>query len=459
MDIGDVPDSPISGSFQVKGTAVMGRNARGTLPQMRLHKRSGTARVRVGHKEYTLGRWGHPETHRKYSDFIHAFVHGRAAPPAADGSDDAARHQPSPKPVVESSPASAPAGLIEDRPAGGAITVAELCARYLVHAERYYAAPNGDTTTTLGNAKMAIRALSPYDDVPADRFGPLLLRALMESMVGREGRRKSADGKRLPMPRVTINATIKQVRYMFKWAASVELIPVTVSQALSSVPLLKKGRTTAPELPPVRPVAEEVVERTLPHLPRVIADMVRVQRYIGCRPGELCRMTPAELDRSQAEWEWRPTKHKTSWRDEDRVLAIGPRAQAILMPYLDRDPSLPCFLPAESEAFRNAERRAARKSPMTPSHRARRERARRKLRSQKPYDEKAYRRAIVRACELHGIHAWSPNQLRHAAAQEARQKLGLDAAQARLGHKHAKTTEIYAKSTLEKARLVAQMMG
>ncbi len=281
----------------------------------------------------------------------------------------------------------------------------------------------------------------------------------MDRMVGQPGRRKSSDGKRLPKPRVTINATIKQVRYMFKWAASVELIPVAVWQALSTVPLLKKCRTTAPELPPVRPVAADVIERTLPHLPRVIADMVRVQRYIGCRPGELCRMTPAELDRSGKEWVWRPTHHKTSWRDEDRMLAIGPQAQAILMTYLNRDPSLPCFLPSESEAQRNADRRAARKSPMTPSHRARRSKARRKTRSTRPYDEKAYRRAIVRACEAHGIPAWSPNQLRHAAAHEARQKFGLDAAQARLGHKHAKTTEIYAQSTLEKAKEVAQLLG
>jgi hypothetical protein len=44
----------------------------------------------------------------------------------------------------------------------------------------------------------------------------------------------------------------------------------------------------APELPPVRPVDDEVVEATLPYLPEIVADMVRLQRLTGARPGEVC---------------------------------------------------------------------------------------------------------------------------------------------------------------------------
>jgi hypothetical protein len=40
------------------------------------------------------------------------------------------------------------------------------------------------------------------------------------------------------------------------------------------------------------------VERTLPHLPPMVADMVRIQRFVGCRPAEVCLLRPADLDRS-----------------------------------------------------------------------------------------------------------------------------------------------------------------
>jgi hypothetical protein len=137
----------------------MGRNARGTLPQLRLHKRSGTARVRVGHKEISLGRWGHPETHRKYSKFLHDFVQERTAAPEQAFDSETFRYELPPNPADEPVTLSAPAANAPDRLFEGALTVAELCARYMAHAQKYYAAPNGATTTTLGNAKMAIRAL------------------------------------------------------------------------------------------------------------------------------------------------------------------------------------------------------------------------------------------------------------------------------------------------------------
>jgi site-specific recombinase XerC len=42
-------------------------------------------------------------------------------------------------------------------------------------------------------------------------------------------------------------------------------------------------------------------------------------------------------------------------------------------------------------------------------------------------------------------HRWSPNQLRHAAATEIRQRFGLEAAQVVLGHSRADVTQVYAE--------------
>ena len=73
-----------------------------------------------------------------------------------------------------------------------------------------------------------------------------------------------------------------------------EMIPVSVYQAIATVPGLKRGRTTAREPAPIGPVDNDTIEATLPlHLPPVVDDMVRLHRLLGCRPGSYVRFVPA----------------------------------------------------------------------------------------------------------------------------------------------------------------------
>ncbi|MDR3233259.1 MAG: tyrosine-type recombinase/integrase [Planctomycetaceae bacterium] len=58
---------------------------------------------------------------------------------------------------------------------------------------------------------------------------------------------------------------------------------------------------------------------------------------------------------------------------------------------------------------------------------------------------------FFRACVKAGIEIWSPNRLRHSAGSKVREKYGLEYAQAVLGHANAKTAEIYAEVSFEKA--------
>ena len=125
-----------------------------------------------------------------------------------------------------------------------------------------------------------------YDHVPAIRFGPLAIRAIQQHLVERRLARK------------TINHVCGVVKHMFRWAASIEMMPVTVYQALATVPGLRKGRTAAREPEPVVPVEDPVVDATLPNLSLVVADMIRFQRLTGCRPGEVCQLRPMDIDRS-----------------------------------------------------------------------------------------------------------------------------------------------------------------
>lgn len=84
---------------------------------------------------------------------------------------------------------------------------------------------------------------------------------------------------------------------------------------------------------------------------------------------------------------------------------------------------------------------------------------RKKLPSRKPgarYTSQSYARAITRACEVHGIEHWTPNQLRHGFATEVRKRYGLEASQVLLGHSQVGTTQLYAQRDATKAVEVAQ---
>jgi hypothetical protein len=50
-----------------------------------------------------------------------------------------------------------------------------------------------------------------------------------------------------------------------------EIVPLSSWHGLLTVEPLRKGRTTAPERPPVRAVPDEITEATLPHLPSLVA--------------------------------------------------------------------------------------------------------------------------------------------------------------------------------------------
>ncbi len=203
------------------------------------------------------------------------------------------------------------------------------------------------------------------------------------------------------LSRKTANQRIDRVKRMFKWGAASELIPAGIPQALSMVEGLKRGRSEARETAPVRPVEDTVVEATLPHLPEVVGDMVRLQRLTGMRPAELCMIRPLDLDRSADVWTYRPESHKTQHHGKERIVYIGPQAQGVLLRYLARDAAAYCFRPVDSEAKRLAARHAARRTPLSCGNKPGTNRkAKPKRKAGDGYGVNAYRRAIYRGCDL-----------------------------------------------------------
>lgn len=384
------------------------------LPKYCKHRGTGQAVVTIEGRDIYLGKYGSRASRAEYDRLIGEYI--------AAGR-------------------SLPCEYVED-----GLTLAELAIRFTKHAKTYYL-KDGKPTSEQGEYRLALRiARKKYDKELARNFTPLKLKAVREKML--EG----------GLCRYTINRRIGRLVRMFKWAVAEGLVPVETYQALATVEGLKKGRSTAREAAPVRAVSLDDVEATLPHLPPIVADMVRVMMLTGARPNEMCIMRPCDIDRSDDVWIYTPSTHKTEHHDQERVIAIGPRAQGVLTAYLDREDSAFCFDPRESEKLRRIEQRRARKTKVQPSQKDRSK----KKPKRKPgthYTTESFRRAVHRAADLAGVEKWSPNRLRHLRATEVRSRFGLDHAQAVLGHATADTTQIYAELAQEKAAIVAREIG
>lgn len=338
-----------------------------SMPKYRSHRASGQAIVNLYGRDFYLGPHGTKASKLEYDRLIGEWI---------------AAGRPSVAPVRQSD-----------------ITIVELSVTYRRWGEGYYR-KNGKPTDTIFQIRRATELVcEKYGRTAAAEFGPLAFQAFQASLIARGLSRK------------TINHFTSTVRRMFRWAVTRELVPAAVFQALVAVPHVPKDRTGARETPPVRPVEDVVVEVTLPHLPTVVADMVRFQRLTGCRPGELCLLRPLDVDRSQEVWRYRPVSHKTQHRDMERVVFIGPKAQDVLRPYLLRPADAWCFSPAESEKHRREARHAARKTPPscgnTPGSNRK---SRPKRRARDRYTNDSYNRAIQRGCEAaYGM----PKELRY----------------------------------------------
>jgi integrase len=405
------------------------------VPSYRYHKASDQAVVVISGKSYYLGGWETPASRAAYRRVVAEHWHPDPGPTAA------------------------PPGTISP-PA----TIVELMLAYWRRRVIGYYLKDGRPTSERDNIRQAIRFVRRlYGPTPAADFGPLALKAVRRAMI------ESGRCRRL------INKDVHRIRAMFRWAASEELYPASQLAGLKAVEPLEAGRSGARDHAPVAPVDEAIVLATLPHLAPRLAAMARLQLLTACRPGEVCSIRPRDVDRSDpACWVYRPGSHKGQHHGRERVIAIGPKGQAVLTPYLLRNPDDYCFSPHEAVADREARRKQG-----SGGRKAARPRPGGK------YTKDSYRVAIARACDRafthptivkrRGVplseaeaaelkawrkaHRWHPHQLRHTAATAIRASYDLEAAQVILGHSKPDTTLIYAERSIDRAREVMGRIG
>jgi integrase len=386
--------------------------------------------------------------------------------------------------------------LAEWRAAGGGagtpsgLTVNELLVAYWRHVESYYRDPDGRPTSERHCLRAALRPVRElYGYHPAAEFGPIALKAVRDRLVAAGGSRG------------TVNKHVHRIKRAFRWAVAQELVPASVYHGLQAVAGLARGRSPARETEPVKPVPEPVVAAVLPFVLPPVAAMVELQRLTGMRPGEVCRVRACDVDVSGAVWLYRPARHKTQHLGRERVIPIGPRAQAVLKPFLTLSTQAYLFSPVRADEEWRAAKRAARRTKVYPSEHGRRKGgAPRRLGER--YATRQYAQAVERGCDRafpppadlargqvpggrgrprwetpaewrarlgeqkwaelaawRRGHRWHPNQLRHTHATEVRRRFGLEAAQVVLGHTHANVTQLYAQRDLALALKVAAAVG
>lgn len=292
------------------------------------------------------------------------------------------------------------------------MSVREVVASWKVWGRGWYGQRTGNRVDWMRHVFQVL--LPEFGDTPAIEFSPKRLKQLREILVSKGNSRGY------------VNQQIARLTAIFRWAVEEELVPIDVYQRLATVRPLQRGRTAAREPDPVGPVDEATIRRTLEVIHQPVADMIRVQHLLGCRPSELCSLRVDDIQPMGDLHVIVLKHHKTAWRGKSRVIPVGPQCWTILATYLEgRTPG--------AYVFTNNRRGF--------------------------YDTASYRRAIRRACLDHRIPRWSPNQLRHARATFLRATCGLDVAQAILGHSSASTTERYAAPLGKAAADAAKQFG
>ena len=368
------------------------------MPSYRLHKPSGQAVVTLAGRDYYLGAHDTPQSRERYDQLLGRWLLTRQAPP-----------RPCDHAGVE------------------VLTVAQLLLAWLKGYATAKYVKQGRPTSELHSAKRAVRfAVEQCGALPAADFDLRQLRSLRNALV------KSGYA------RTYCNAVTSRLKLAWRWAAGEQLVPAGLIHELYAVRNLQRGEIVdgvpVVEAPPVLAVKPAIVEATLAVCTPTVRDLATVERLTGMRPCEVLGLRPCDLNcdgdladgsRFAGVWVYDVPDYcnKMAHKGQARVVFLGPKAQAVLRPRLDRQPP-----------------------PLSPLLAG-------------DVGRGWYNRQLLVASERAGVEPWSPNQLRHLRATEIRSLYDPDAARTVLGHRLAGVTGRYAEADLAKAARVMREIG
>jgi integrase len=403
-----------------------------SVPKYRKHRASGQAIVTINGRDHYLGPHNSKASKVQYDQLVNQWL--------------ASHRNPS-------------FGLPQeqiDEP-----SLSDLMNAYRKWAIKYYRHPDGKPTGTADNIAPLMRRLRQwYGKLPLSEFTPLAFKDVIKRLIN-EG-----------LSITTVNDYIARVKHMFRWGVSEELVGEPLQRRLDTVSSEHQGRSEAKPKRIIYAIADDIVEETIPRMPVIVQSMVQLQRLTGMRPAEVCQIRPCDITRKDDMWLYSPYQHKTQHHGKTRTIVLGAKARELLKPFMDGEPELFCFNPRRSREIQLAKKSAARVVPLSCGNKPKK---RRKLNGGPCYDVHSYRRAIHRACDLafkpanklagddlkkwQSAHRWSPNQLRHALAEQVQGIGDIEAVAAVLGHSKIDTSKIYAKHNLKLAIDTMRQIG
>lgn len=435
------------------------------IPKLCFHKSSQQFYAWHDGKRHHFGA-DKPEAEKRYKAFVAALVN--APPPPTRAVERPSAHP------------------------GPELTVAEAAVLYFRHIQA--ALKGGRKDRQVSRVKAAMLDLQTVcGEMPVRSFKGKAFELVQRHLVKRKIRRQTKSAN----PRFDANASIsrqyanmlcREILTCFSWLVKEEIVPPDNLAIMREVSFIKE-QDGVRESPRVTPVSPAVVEATLAGCHPILQSMIRLQQITGMRPGEICAMRRCDISTLPTErlslpksnyevaareidgvavWLYVPASHKTLWKRKPRVVLIGPKAQEILKPLLNREPTAHLFNPNEAVIIWRQLQREKRRSPVQPSQRDRRRQCP-KLLPRQFYTNEAYGQALARTINrlneerkeagLPPIPSWAPNQLRHFVATEVAERFDEATAAALIGHCGLDTIKVYAEQAIGKAAKAAAEMG
>lgn len=405
----------------------MSRLPSGSVPGLRRHVR-GYGVVRLNKIDHPLGPWPDP---------------AGPAPPGVT----AAYHEAIARWLAGGKKPLARAGREPEKP----LLVKDLCGRFLEFAKGEYPAGSKEPE----NYRLAFAPLEAlFGLTPAAGFDAPKLELVRADMLRRAWCRRHA------------NRQVNRVKRLFRVAARKRWVPAAVPADLATVEPLRKGQHGAREADPREPTDEGQVDRVCGRLTPPMAAMVLLLWHTGMRPGEVRKLRCEELDRSDPTcWVFRPGEHKTDWKGQTRSVAIGPRAIAVLRPWLDAAGTGYVFSPGRLvTAYKAAAEKVRKGEAVTPEEAwaatwFKRVPGRMLAAMGETYTADGFTASVTRAKEAAGVPGFTAYAARHAVRERVGRAVSDEAARAVLGQKHISTLSHYGRLDEEAAKEAMRKIG
>lgn len=392
------------------------------LPKLGLHRATGQARITLSGVTHYLGKAGSVEAHARYAELVNQWIANDRRPLRQTVT------------VVQAT-----------------ITIRSLFEQFLAHADasgRYW--KQGEPTR---HRSMFVWICDSFatalKNLPVARLSESSLVAWRDVL--EQNRKRTRSG---------INRLVAGALQVLRWGRARGLVPKAVFADVAAIEPIKRGEAGGrPEHGrPRRAVSAEEAAKVAAKACRQVGAMIRLQALVGMRPGEICAIRWADIDKTPipgdttGSWLYVVAHGKTEHHGHVTRYVLPPSAQRIL----EQFPALPTafiFSPTTAMAERRHRLRASRKTPPT------KQTALRDAKAQRDYSPRwginEYRHAVERACCAAGVQRFTPHELRHGFVTWAANALSLGAAAAAANHRNLTTTQRYVHIRHEDALAVA----